>query len=327
MIIERCSARALSPRRIAVCGAALALLTLLGGLAPGASAAAPGAQNGRIAYSVGAVLPDPDPGGHSQVYTVLPDGTDGRQLTHVTAPVQAGDPAWSPDGQRIAYVSNASGLFQVWIMNADGSGQRRLVRDRVHDAFLPRWSPDGSQLLFTRCTTPFGALECTVATVGADGMQVRDRTGGHWVDQFGDWAPDGRSIVFSSDRGGLVSAIWRLTLSTGTLQRLTAPVPQAFWPSYRHDGKRILFGDNWERPGTSTYGMRANGSDVRLLIPAPGGGGNAEFARYSPDGRRIVFNNDRYPDEGVTVANADGTGAHDIVTTDDIVIADWGIHS
>ena len=62
----------------------------------------------------------------------------------------------SPNGKRVLYVSNVAGPFQVWVMRADGSGQHRVVKDPEHDAFVPRWSPDGTHLLFTRCSLPFG---------------------------------------------------------------------------------------------------------------------------------------------------------------------------
>src|SRR3954469_13790663 len=87
-----------------------------------ASARAP-SPDGRIFYSVGPVLPDPDPSAGSQVWSVNPDGTDVRQLTHVAAPVQAGDPAVAPNGRQVLYVSNASGGYQVWLMRDDGTRQ------------------------------------------------------------------------------------------------------------------------------------------------------------------------------------------------------------
>jgi Tol biopolymer transport system component len=282
-------------------------------------------RNGRIAYSVGAVLPDPDPSAHSQVFTIRPDGSGRRQLTHVAAPAQAGDPSYSPDASRIAYVSSVGGTFQVWLMRADGTHQHRLVRDPGHDAFVPSWAPDGKHLVFTRCTKPFGFVECTIARVRSDGSQLLTLTGGHWADFVAGYAPDGRTIAFSSNRRGLSSAIWRMRTDGSRMRRLTAPRPEAFWPAYSPDGRTILFGNNFDRPHTDLFTMRPDGSHVQQLThfgPRTQGG----FASYSPDGRRIVT--DHAVDggtEGLAVMRSDGTHLHVIVRTGNLTIADWGV--
>lgn len=282
--------------------------------------------NGRIAYSVGGLLPDPDPDGHSQVFTIRPDGSGRRQLTHVQAPAQAGDPTYSPDASRIAYVSSAGGAFQVWVMRADGTHQHRLVRDPGHDAFLPRWAPDGAHLVFTRCTSPFGATECTIARVRSDGSQLRVLTSGHWVDFDARYAPDGRSIAFTSNRRGLVSAIWRMRTDGGGIHRLTSAALEAFWPDFTPDGTTILFGNNWDRPHTDFFTMRSDGTHMRRqkhFAPSNQGG----FSSYAPDGRHIVFDLSTHGGRrgGLAVMAADGTHVRMIVRTPALVLADWGV--
>lgn len=77
-------------------------------------------------------------GQSSNVFTVNADGTGEVQLTHETGgTVNAGADSWSPDGTKIAYVSNASGTYQVWIMNTDGTGQTQLTN--AAEAHLAAW--------------------------------------------------------------------------------------------------------------------------------------------------------------------------------------------
>jgi Tol biopolymer transport system component len=64
-----------------------------------------------------------------QIWTIKPDGSDRRQLTHVASGLSADEPAWSPDGTRLLFTSNASGVAGTWVMNADGGFQRFLTPD------------------------------------------------------------------------------------------------------------------------------------------------------------------------------------------------------
>src|SRR5215471_11856485 len=122
------------------------------------SATSAAAANGRIAFSQWDLLPGGNLSGHSNVYTINPDGTGRRQLTHVGAKQAAGAPDWSPDGTKIVYESNQTGDYRIWIMNADGSGQRRLTNDPGFADLEPSWSPDGARILFSRCDDHVGFI-------------------------------------------------------------------------------------------------------------------------------------------------------------------------
>lgn len=301
--------------RMSTAGTVLCLALAVFALPTSSAAATP--ANGLIAYSLGPVLPEPDVG-TSQVYTVRPDGSQVRQLTHISPPYQAGDPNWSPDGAQIAYVSDTvTRHFQVWVMNANGGHQHRLVDDPGYDAFLPRWSPDSTRLLFTRCTTVFNTYECAIVQVRADGTHLQPLTDGHHLDSSASWAPD-LGIVFDSNRSNALSAIWRTTAAGP--QRITPRSAEAFWPDYRHDGARILYTDNCCRPHSRLHSMRADGTDDRTLTPGC-------FGAYSPDGARISYDGGINCNLGLTVANADGRNPVTIVATDQLVISDWGPRS
>ncbi len=74
------------------------------------------------------------------------DGSGLRNLTPKPVGTYA-TPAWSPDGRKLAFVSDRDGNSEVYVMNADGSGQRNLTRNAAFDAD-PSWSPDGRKLAF-----------------------------------------------------------------------------------------------------------------------------------------------------------------------------------
>jgi Tol biopolymer transport system component len=86
------------------------------------------------------------------VYTINPDGTGRRQLSHVSTAHAAGAPDWPADSTKIVYESNQSGDYRIWVMTADGSGQRRLTGDPGFADMEPARSPDGKHILFSRGT-------------------------------------------------------------------------------------------------------------------------------------------------------------------------------
>lgn len=179
--------------------ALVALVVALGCLmvsAPPASATFPG-RNGLIVFDT-QDRPGID-GGSSQIYTVKPDGSNLRQLTHLGAGHNAFDPHWSPDGHWVAYVSDIAGGPAVWVMRADGTGNHQLVSDPGYDHFSPSWSPDGQRLVFSRCSQFLRT--CALAVVRSDGAGLRVLVGGNW--NFGQpvWSPDGRWLAYTSDKG------------------------------------------------------------------------------------------------------------------------------
>jgi TolB protein len=127
------------------------------------------------------------------------DGSGQRRLTRIAG--RDSNPVWSPDGRRIAFVSN----WQVYVMNADGTGQRRLTRNGAGNV-APAWSPDGLRIAFERgnpCSHVLPAcpgsrfevyvMNADVYVMNADGSgQQRLTQGGSQPS----WSPDGRKIAF-----------------------------------------------------------------------------------------------------------------------------------
>jgi tol-pal system beta propeller repeat protein TolB len=198
----------------------------------------------------------------SDIYVINADGTHLKQLT--TDPAADSTPAFSPDGRRIAFISDRDGLHQVYVMNADGSAQTRVTRDEARD-FNPQWSPDGRRIVYY---AEKGDRRDQVWVMNADGSNALLLTGGVGHNIFPAFAPDGQTIIFTSKREGGESAEDSLMFTVkpdGTgLKRLSDQ--QAFLARFSPDGSRVAFvGGRF--PKNAIFVMRADGSDVKRLTP------------------------------------------------------------
>jgi TolB protein len=135
----------------------------------------------------------------NQVYVINADGSNLTQLTNSTSENDSYDnPSWSPDGSRIAFLSNSL-VQHITVMNADGSDL--TVFDQIEGiARNVRWSPDGTQLVFA-CHEGLDGIGERVCVVNSDGTKparlTDDSLDRIW---YTDWSPDGTKIVFIAEK-------------------------------------------------------------------------------------------------------------------------------
>ena len=148
-----------------------------------------------------------------KIHLIAPDGTNRRRLAG-DIPSWDTSAAWSPDSQRIAFVSSR-GIWgnEIYVMNADGTNQKRLTRDGWDDRG-PAWSPDGSKIAFFS----IGGEDIFIGMMNADGSD-RKRLSEEALDEvrIGDaypaWSPDGSKIAYSAGKFGRIDG-WGIHLMT-----------------------------------------------------------------------------------------------------------------
>jgi TolB protein len=257
-----------------------------------------------------------DRDGDDDVYTSALDGSDLRQLTD--DPGRDYEAAASHDGRLIAFSSERAGEpgSQLFLMDPDGSNVRRLTfssqeGSRIVDDYAC-WAPDNRRLVFQRTTIPEeGAPDADVWLIDietGEETQLTD-TPDDW-DSTPSFAPDGRGVLFESDRGGDYD-VYRLDLTTMEVTRLVESTDRELQVKESPLDGSLLFISN--RDGDfEIYAADPDGSNVRQLTANEN---DDRYPRWSPDGRQILFNSDRSGNTEVYVMNADGSAVRQL--TDD----------
>ena len=237
-------------------------------------------------------LPAIPPGSRSApTFTIV--GTDGSIVTTIPGFDGAATPDLSPDGTTIAFTIHdwSTPGPQIATMQVDGSGFRILTNDSIA-AKQPRWSPDGTQLVYFRQDAD-GILRLMV--MDADGSDVREITGTDNVGDFNppDWSPDGSQILYTTFHGG-PPLLATIPVTGGRPHLLETG---SGWPEV---------GGAWSPDGSSiayTRGVRSeSGTGILVfevwVMNADGTGGHplaslqgasAEAPAWSPDGSKVAF--------------------------------------
>lgn len=255
-----------------------------------------------------------------QLYTMNSDGTDEKQLTSLPNPdyMYLGDASWSPDGTKIVFISNESGQinYEIYIMNADGTGITRLTNG-TRIKTNPCFSPDGKSIMFTSTLYPV-EYNTQLFTMNIDGTGEKQLTSfeNHGIFNYtlaGEWSPDGKKIVFMSNKDQSSKDIEGAQIFTmnndGTgATKLTTKAKAKNYPSYSPDGTKILFQGNIDgKPNQSRiFTINTDGTGEKQITNNQI---TANSPTWSPDGKKIIFSGstDLVAYKLYTI-NADGTG-------------------
>ncbi|MDX2346398.1 MAG: Tol-Pal system beta propeller repeat protein TolB [Legionella sp.] len=205
------------------------------------------------------------------------DGKNPHALVTSTAPLMS--PAWSPDGQQIAYVSFEKKRAQVFIISVE-TAKRRLVSDFEGINGAPAWSPDGKHL--TIVLSKSGAPKLYQVDLSSGAM--KQLTFGGSIDTEPRYAADGRSLVFTSGRGGSPQ-VYRLDLADGSVSRVTFEGGYNARPSYTPDQKQIVLLHRGEEKQFNIATQILKTGELEVLT----GSDADESPSVAPNGRFVIY--------------------------------------
>ena len=261
----------------------------------------PGMAASRVAFTM------PAPGStNKELYIVDSDGENLQRITNHQSTILS--PAWSPDGSRIAFTSYQTGFPRIYIRDLATGRERMIEPLRNGDQITPAWAPDGHTLAFGVTSGDRTGIYSYDVDKNCCLTQL---AGGRWNDFSPVYSPDGKELLFNSNRlGTTVPQIYMMPAGGGDAD-LVSP--------YSYDRPGYFTSPDWSplgdmvafhgaiRPGTYhilVARVEDKGRHVRQLTWE----GNNEDPSWAPDGRHLVFKGERRWGRGLFVVDA-ATGA------------------
>jgi Tol biopolymer transport system component len=249
---------------------------------------------------------DWSPRGNELVFTRSPEDRDvyivhanGSGLVRVTDTPHRFEfaPVWSPDGTKIAFVgcppSGVAGDCHLYVAGRDGTGETQVVAGVSGGEGAVDWQPIPGRRERPSGTIVFQSNRAggptELYTMAEDGTNVRRLTFNGVTDRAPRFSPDGRRVVFASDRDGDFD-IYVLHLATGAVTQLTNNLARDDLPVFTADGDTVVYQRGELFCPCSLRAVNADGSGDRALDTGPG---NAAFPDMSRHGSKLAFASDR----------------------------------
>ena len=278
--------------------------------------------------------------GDDNPYSIVRIGSDKSVLGYILTEKNAYQPAWSPDGQRLAFVADAATFIfpvvyrpqplpyrQVYVLDTT-SGNVQQITQNFGDKFNPDWSPDGQKIVFSARDADLNGDLYVVDANGGEPFALTNTSG---IDEDRPaWSPNGRQILYQSTEfpyqhlfllnadGSSNGDEQELFPSEGLIRHFMIE------PCWSHDGKRVAFAASMDGGATyDIYVMNRDGTKLQRLTDDTFNSSNEYNPAWSPDGAWIAFTSDRNFPRQLFIVRNNGSELQNIQTDTAVWEPDW----
>ena len=205
------------------------------------------------------------------VFTVPAENGEITNITQ-TPGIREIDPVWSPDGKLIAYLSDRTGEYEIFIKASDGSGaEKQITNDGTIWRFDPVWSPDSKKLAFSDKNQKLWYVEVD----GGDPVEA-DHSNYNDIRDY-QWSPDSKWLTYTKGSESRMSSIWVYSVDQKKTMQLSSDLTDEFNPVFSKDGKYLYFFSNrdfnlkfsnWEFNYVYTNPTRVYSAALNNEVPA-----------------------------------------------------------
>lgn len=194
-----------------------------------------------------------------------------------------GWPVVSPDGTRIAFLSDRGGAPNIFVISAMGANEAQVTH-LLAEASSPSWSLDGSEIRFAVFDGKATTRIYSIHSDGRDQKQIGEVPG-----QGADISPDGKKAIYNGSGTWASTKLFVSNLDGSEARQITDGSSIAWNRRWSPDGRTIAFTGKDPAGGLQVFLMKADGTEFRQLTRAPAAEGRPQVPAWSPDGRQIAM--------------------------------------